>query len=102
MEIHVITADTFGFAREELKGVPPTRHPLELRFGARSELGLPGLISIKEEMGGDRDKAVLPILRRTLEEKSRGERGSPTQQVGGLELAYTSRVLMLISEVSVR
>ncbi len=29
IEIHVITADTFGFAREELKGIPLTHHRLE-------------------------------------------------------------------------
>jgi soluble P-type ATPase len=29
VEIHVITADTFGFAREELQGVPLTVHRLE-------------------------------------------------------------------------
>ena len=29
MVIHVITADTFGFAQEELKGVPLTHHRLE-------------------------------------------------------------------------
>ncbi len=29
IEIHVITADTFGFARDELKGIPLTHHRLE-------------------------------------------------------------------------
>lgn len=29
IEIHVITADTFGFAREELKGIPLTHYRLE-------------------------------------------------------------------------
>ena len=29
IEIHVITADTSGFAREELKGIPLTHHRLE-------------------------------------------------------------------------
>ena len=33
-------------------------------------LDLPTLIRIKESLAGERDKAVLPILRRTLEEKS--------------------------------
>ena len=32
-------------------------------------LDLETLIAIKEELGGDKDRAVLPILRRTLEEK---------------------------------
>ncbi len=34
-------------------------------------LDLPTLISIKEQLGRDRDKAVLPILRKTLEERTR-------------------------------
>src|SRR6266852_192421 len=29
IEIHVVTADTFGFAREELKGIPLAHHRLE-------------------------------------------------------------------------
>lgn len=33
-------------------------------------LNLDTLIEIKEELGGEKDKAVLPILRRTLKEKS--------------------------------
>jgi predicted nucleotidyltransferase len=32
-------------------------------------LDLETLIEIKEQLGGDKDRAVLPILRRTLEEK---------------------------------
>jgi len=32
-------------------------------------LDLETLIAVKEELGGDKDRAVLPILRRTLEEK---------------------------------
>ena len=34
-------------------------------------LNLETLISLKEELGGEKDRAVLPILRRTLEEKSK-------------------------------
>ncbi len=34
-------------------------------------LNLDTLIKVKEETASDRDKAVLPVLRRTLEEKSR-------------------------------
>jgi len=34
-------------------------------------LGLKALIDIKEETARDRDRAMLPILRRTLEEKTR-------------------------------
>lgn len=36
-------------------------------------LNLPTLIAIKEAVGRDKDKAVLPILRRTLEEKEKQE-----------------------------
>jgi hypothetical protein len=32
-------------------------------------LDLETLIAIKEELGGEKDRAVLPVLRRTLEEK---------------------------------
>ncbi|MEE9229086.1 MAG: hypothetical protein V3U86_00095 [Acidobacteriota bacterium] len=32
-------------------------------------LGLETLIQIKEELGGEKDRAILPILRRTLDEK---------------------------------
>jgi predicted nucleotidyltransferase len=32
-------------------------------------LDLETLIAVKEELGGDKDRAILPILRRTLEEK---------------------------------
>lgn len=32
-------------------------------------LDLEALIAIKEELGGEKDRAVLPVLRRTLEEK---------------------------------
>jgi hypothetical protein len=35
-------------------------------------LNLDLLIRTKEETGRDRDRAVLPVLRRTLEEKSKG------------------------------
>ena len=34
-------------------------------------LDLETLIAIKEELGGEKDRAVLPVLRRTLEEKRR-------------------------------
>jgi hypothetical protein len=34
-------------------------------------LDLDTLISIKEDLGGEKDRAVLPVLRRTLEEKNR-------------------------------
>jgi len=34
-------------------------------------LDLETLIAIKEELGGEKDRAVLPVLRRTLEETTR-------------------------------
>jgi hypothetical protein len=34
-------------------------------------LDLETLIAIKEELSGEKDRAVLPVLRRTLEEKRR-------------------------------
>jgi predicted nucleotidyltransferase len=34
-------------------------------------LNLPTLISMKEQLGRDRDRAVLPILRKTLQERHR-------------------------------
>ena len=34
-------------------------------------LDLETLIAIKEELGGEKDRAVLPVLRRTLAEKRR-------------------------------
>jgi predicted nucleotidyltransferase len=39
-------------------------------------LTLETLIKLKEETGGEKDKAVLPILRRTLEEKLRSQNPS--------------------------
>jgi hypothetical protein len=47
-------------------------HSVELHIseGLRIRvLDLETLIAIKEELGGEKDRAVLPILRRTLEEK---------------------------------
>jgi hypothetical protein len=40
-------------------------------------LALEALIAIKEETAGEKDLAVLPILRRTLEEKNRGKIKKP-------------------------
>jgi predicted nucleotidyltransferase len=49
-------------------------HSIELAIveGLRIRvLDLETLIAIKEELGGEKDRAVLPILRRTLEEKKK-------------------------------
>jgi len=43
---------------------------LDISEGVRIRvLNLETLIALKEELGGEKDRAVLPILRRTLEEK---------------------------------
>ena len=50
------------------------RHTEELRVARGVKvrvLKLDALIRIKSETAGEKDKAVLPLLRRTLEEKSR-------------------------------
>jgi predicted nucleotidyltransferase len=45
---------------------------LDISEGLRIRvLDLETLIAIKEELGGEKDRAMLPILRRTLEEKRR-------------------------------
>lgn len=50
----------------------PHTEQVDLGGGTRVRiLDLPTLIRVKEELGRDRDRAVLPILRRTLEERRR-------------------------------
>jgi hypothetical protein len=50
----------------------PHSHELEVGEGLRVRvLNLETLIAVKEEVAGERDLAVLPIMRRTLEEKRR-------------------------------
>jgi hypothetical protein len=47
-------------------------HSVEMDIGGGVHvrvLDLETLIAVKEEVGGEKDRAVLPILRRTLEEK---------------------------------
>ncbi len=52
----------------------PRSIKLDVADGLRIRvLDLETLIAIKEELSGDKDRAVLPILRRTLEEKRRLE-----------------------------
>ena len=49
-------------------------HSAELQIGDGVQirvLDLETLIALKEELAGEKDRAVLPILRRTLEEKRR-------------------------------
>jgi hypothetical protein len=46
----------------------PFSHQVEITTGKHIQvLGLEKLIEIKEQLGGEKDRAVLPILRRTLE-----------------------------------
>jgi hypothetical protein len=42
-------------------------------------LDLETLIAVKEELGGEKDRAVLPTLRRTLEEKRSWGNYTPQQ-----------------------
>lgn len=50
----------------------PHAHELEVGEGLRVRvLNLETLIAVKEEVAGEKDLAVLPIMRRTLEEKRR-------------------------------
>ncbi len=47
-------------------------HPMEIGGGiAVRVLDLEKLIALKEDLNGEKDRAVLPVLRRTLEEKRR-------------------------------
>ena len=48
----------------------PDSSEMDIGEGVRIRvLNLEKLIAIKEELGGEKDRAMLPILRRTLEEK---------------------------------
>ena len=50
----------------------PHSTEMDLGEGVRVRvLDLAMLIALKEELGGEKDRAVLPILRRTLEEKTK-------------------------------
>ena len=61
--------DTIGRARG-YDDLLPHAHEVEVGEGLRVwVLDLETLIAVKEEVGGEKDLAVLPIMRRTLEEK---------------------------------
>jgi hypothetical protein len=50
-------------------------HTVEMEIGGGVRvrvLSLAKIVALKEELGGEKDLAVLPILRRTLEQKARG------------------------------
>jgi hypothetical protein len=49
----------------------PNSHEIEVGGMRIRVLDLDKLIAVKEELGGEKDRAVLPILRRTLEEKKK-------------------------------
>jgi hypothetical protein len=52
----------------------PLTEEMEVRSGLRVRvLSLEAQIAVKEEVGGEKDAAVLPLLRRTLEESRRRE-----------------------------
>jgi hypothetical protein len=52
----------------------PLTEEMEVRSGLGVRvLSLEALIAVKEEVGGEKDAAMLPLLRRTLEESRRGE-----------------------------
>ncbi len=53
----------------------PHSHELEVGDGVRIRvLDLETYIGIKEKLGGEKDRAVLPVLRQTLRERQRLER----------------------------
>jgi hypothetical protein len=59
-----------GLSYEDL--VP---HTVEMDIGGGVRvrvLSLAKIVALKEELAGEKDLAVLPILRRTLEQKQRG------------------------------
>jgi predicted nucleotidyltransferase len=68
--------DVLGTIGRDLSYRDLLAHSIELDVadGLRIRvLDLETLIAVKEDLGGDKDRAVLPILRRTLEEKRRVE-----------------------------
>ncbi len=63
----------------------PDTHLMEVMEGLRLRvLDLATVIALKEEAGRDKDRAVLPVLRRTLEERQRGQ-GEGTPDAKGPE-----------------
>lgn len=66
--------DLLGTIGQDLGYQDLVPHSVEMDIGEGIRvrvLDLETLISIKEELAGEKDTAVLPILRRTLEEKRR-------------------------------
>jgi predicted nucleotidyltransferase len=66
--------DLLGTIGHDLGYPELVQHSTEMDIGEGASirvLDLEKLIGIKEELGGEKDRAMLPILRRTLEEKRR-------------------------------
>jgi hypothetical protein len=61
----------------------PDTYVMEVIEGRRLRvLDLSMVIALKEEAGRDKDRAVLPVLRRTLEERQRGQGQAPPPAEG--------------------
>ena len=68
--------DILGMIGQEREYEGLLAHTVEMEVAADVKvrvLDLETLIQTKEETAGEKDKAILPVLRRTLEEKSRQE-----------------------------
>jgi len=68
--------DILGMIGQEREYEGLLAHTVEVEVAADVKvrvLDLETLIQTKEETAGEKDKAILPVLRRTLEEKSRQE-----------------------------
>jgi hypothetical protein len=63
--------DLLGTAGKGRDYADLSRHSVSMQIGSLriKVLDLETLIQIKEELGGEKDRAILPILRRTLEER---------------------------------
>ncbi len=80
LDVHGLIGD--GHEYEELK-----EHSIQMDIAEGmlvNVLDLETLIRVKEETAGDKDLAVLPLLRRTLEENRDEKRGSGPRQWGAL------------------
>ena len=67
--LDVLGSIGLGLSYEDLL---PDTVEMEIGGGVRVRvLGLAKIVALKEELGGEKDLAVLPILRRTLEQKER-------------------------------
>ena len=68
--------DILGMIGQEREYQGLLAHTVEMEVAADVKvrvLDIETLIQTKEETAGEKDKAILPVLRRTLEEKSRQE-----------------------------